>query len=48
MLADDVSLEELSELTENYTGAEIESVCKIAASFELNNMTFGRPEETNT
>lgn len=45
LLADDVSLEELSEMTKNYTGAEIESVCKIAASFVLNNMTMGKVEE---
>lgn len=48
MLADDVSLEELAECTKNYTGAEIESVCKIAASFVLNNMTLGKSDEQPT
>ena len=45
LLADDVSLEELAELTKNYTGAEIESVCKIAADYVLNDMTLGKREE---
>lgn len=40
-LADDVSIEELARLTKNYTGAEIESVCKCATSYAL-------WEDTNT
>ena len=34
-LADDVNIEELAKATKNYTGAEIESVCKSATAFAL-------------
>jgi len=34
-LADDVNLEELARQTKNYTGAEIESVCKSATAYAL-------------
>lgn len=36
MLAHDVSLEALASQTKNYSGAEIEGVCKSAAAFALN------------
>jgi SpoVK/Ycf46/Vps4 family AAA+-type ATPase len=35
MLADDVDVEYLAEHTKNYTGAEIEAVCRSATSFAL-------------
>ena len=35
LLADDVDLQVLAELTKNYTGAEIEAVCRSASSFAL-------------
>lgn len=34
-LGNDVNIEELARLTKNYTGAEIESVCKSATSYAL-------------
>jgi vesicle-fusing ATPase len=34
-LSDDVNIDELARLTKNYTGAEIESVCKSATSYAL-------------
>lgn len=34
-LGEDVNIEELARLTKNYTGAEIESVCKSATSYAL-------------
>lgn len=36
MLGDDVSLENLASHTQNYSGAELEGVCKSAASYALN------------
>ena len=35
LLADDVDLQQLAALTKNYTGAEIEAVCRSASSFAL-------------
>lgn len=35
LLATDVDLEKLSQMTNNYTGAEIEAVCRSANSFAL-------------
>lgn len=35
LLADDVDILKLAELTKNYTGAEIEAVCRSATSFAL-------------
>ena len=35
LLADDVSIPKLAETTKNYTGAEIEAVCRSATSFAL-------------
>jgi vesicle-fusing ATPase len=35
LLAPDVDLDNLAELTKNYTGAEIEAVCRSATSFAL-------------
>jgi vesicle-fusing ATPase len=35
LLADDVDIGKLAALTKNYTGAEIEEICKIATSFAL-------------
>merc|ERR1712054_684741 len=35
LLADDVSFEELARMTKNFTGAEIEGVCKNAAQYAL-------------
>ena len=35
LLADDVDFDQLSSVTKNYTGAEIEAVCRSATSFAL-------------
>jgi len=35
LLAEDVELNKLAEVTKNYTGAEIEAVCRSATSFAL-------------
>jgi vesicle-fusing ATPase len=35
LMADDVDLDKLSAITKNYTGAEIEAVCRGATSFAL-------------
>ena len=35
LLADDVDLQQLAAMTKNYTGAEIEAVCRSASSFAL-------------
>ena len=35
LLAADVDLDVLAEITKNYTGAEIEAVCRSATSFAL-------------
>ena len=35
LLAKDVDLKKLSAMTKNYTGAEIEAVCRSACSFAL-------------
>lgn len=35
LLAEDVDLPRLGEMTKNYTGAEIEAVCRSATSFAL-------------
>jgi vesicle-fusing ATPase len=35
LLADDVDFDHLSFVTKNYTGAEIEAVCRSATSFAL-------------
>ena len=43
LLAKDVDLDKLAELTKNYTGAEIESVCRSANSFAL----FGYDAQKN-
>lgn len=40
LLSSDVDLNELSRITKNYTGAEIEAVCGSARSFAL----FGHEE----
>jgi len=41
LLGSDVDFDELAESTKNYTGAEIESVCRSANSFAL----FGRDQQ---
>lgn len=35
LLASDVDIPKLAEITKNYTGAEIEAVCRSAISFAL-------------
>jgi SpoVK/Ycf46/Vps4 family AAA+-type ATPase len=35
LLGEDVDLDKLSHITKNYTGAEIEAVCRSAISFAL-------------
>lgn len=35
LIADDVDLDRLAAMTKNYTGAEIEAVCRGATSFAL-------------
>lgn len=40
VLASDVSIAKLAEMTKNYTGAEIEAVCRSAKSFALFDENF--------
>lgn len=35
LIGDDVDLDQLAKITKNYTGAEIEAVCRSATSFAL-------------
>ena len=35
LLGEDVNINKLAEVTKNYTGAEIEAVCRSATSFAL-------------
>jgi vesicle-fusing ATPase len=48
LLASDVDLQHLAELTKNYTGAEIEGDCRSATSFALFNEAMQNPSESSS